>query len=99
MVESLGANRQQSGHRAGHAGPTKAAVRKGMKGDILLTTGGASWATMTMCRGVQGLRHCHRLLKIAMRPGKPFMYVRNGKLHVMGFPGNPVSALVTRGSS
>ena len=36
--------------------------------------------------------------KIAMRPGKPFMYGRKGKLHVMGLPGNPVSALVTRAS-
>jgi len=32
--------------------------------------------------------------KIAMRPGKPFMYGRKGKVHVMGLPGNPVSALV-----
>ena len=33
--------------------------------------------------------------KIALRPGKPFMYGRKGKTHVMGLPGNPVSALVT----
>jgi molybdopterin molybdotransferase len=33
--------------------------------------------------------------KIAMRPGKPFMYGRKGKTHVMGLPGNPVSALIT----
>ena len=32
--------------------------------------------------------------KIAMRPGKPFMYGRTGRQHVLGLPGNPVSALV-----
>ncbi len=32
--------------------------------------------------------------KIAMRPGKPFMYGRKARQHVMGLPGNPVSALV-----
>jgi molybdopterin molybdotransferase len=29
-----------------------------------------------------------------MRPGKPFMYGRKCKQHVLGLPGNPVSALV-----
>ena len=29
-----------------------------------------------------------------MRPGKPFMYGRKGRQHVMGLPGNPVSAMV-----
>ena len=29
-----------------------------------------------------------------MRPGKPFMYGRKGKQHMLGLPGNPVSALV-----
>jgi molybdopterin molybdotransferase len=32
--------------------------------------------------------------KIAMRPGKPFMYGRRKGQHVLGLPGNPVSALV-----
>ena len=33
--------------------------------------------------------------KIAMRPGKPVMYGRRRGQHVLGLPGNPVSALVT----
>ena len=32
--------------------------------------------------------------RIAMRPGKPLMVGRLGGMRVMGFPGNPVSALV-----
>ena len=33
--------------------------------------------------------------KIAMRPGKPLMHGRLGRVHALGLPGNPVSTLVT----
>ena len=32
--------------------------------------------------------------KIAMRPGKPLMHGHLGGMHVLGLPGNPVSAIV-----
>ncbi len=32
--------------------------------------------------------------KIAMRPGKPMLFGRLGAMHVLGLPGNPVSAYV-----
>ena len=32
--------------------------------------------------------------KIAMRPGRPMMHGRLGDMHVLGLPGNPVSAYV-----
>ncbi|MBS1180493.1 MAG: moeA [Proteobacteria bacterium] len=33
--------------------------------------------------------------KIAMRPGKPLMHGRIGRVHALGLPGNPVSTLIT----
>ena len=33
--------------------------------------------------------------KLAMRPGKPLMHGRLGRVHALGLPGNPVSTLVT----
>ncbi|PIO98692.1 gephyrin-like molybdotransferase Glp [Pleomorphomonas carboxyditropha] len=33
--------------------------------------------------------------KIAMRPGKPLMHGRLGRVHALGLPGNPVSTLIT----
>jgi molybdopterin molybdotransferase len=33
--------------------------------------------------------------KIAMRPGKPLMHGRFGRVHALGLPGNPVSTLIT----
>ena len=63
--------------------------------DILVTTGGASVGDHDFVREAllqAGVKL--RFWKIAMRPGKPFMYGRRGKQHVFGLPGNPVSALV-----
>lgn len=64
--------------------------------DVIVTIGGASVGDHDLVGPVladMGLSLA--FWKIAMRPGKPFMYGRKGKLHVMGLPGNPVSALVT----
>ncbi|HKN10221.1 MAG TPA: molybdopterin-binding protein, partial [Pseudomonadota bacterium] len=32
--------------------------------------------------------------KVALRPGRPMLHGRMGKMHVLGLPGNPVSAYV-----
>jgi molybdopterin molybdotransferase len=75
---------------------TIAAVKKGLSADILVTTGGASVGDHDYVQAA--FKACGVKIdfwKIAMRPGKPFMYGRKGRTHVMGLPGNPVSALVT----
>lgn len=74
---------------------TTRAVQKAQDADILVTTGGASVGDHDFVREAliqSGVRLA--FWKIAMRPGKPFMYGRRGRQHVMGLPGNPVSALV-----
>lgn len=75
---------------------TIAAIKKGLGADILLTTGGASVGDHDYVQ--EAFKACGvkiNFWKIALRPGKPFMYGRKDKTHVMGLPGNPVSALVT----
>ena len=95
MAESLGVEVINLGIVGDTLAATKAAVRKGLKADILLTTGGASVGDHDFVQ--EAFKACGIKIgfwKIAMRPGKPFMHGRKGKLHVMGLPGNPVSALV-----
>ncbi len=75
---------------------TKAAIRRGLGADVLMTTGGASVGDHDYVQ--EAFKACGVKIgfwKVALRPGKPFMYGRKGKTHVMGLPGNPVSALVT----
>ena len=70
-------------------------VKKAAQADILLTTGGASVGDHDYVQdALKASGVSVDFWKIAMRPGKPFMYGRKGHQHVMGLPGNPVSAQV-----
>ena len=71
------------------------AVRKASGAEILLTTGGASVGDHDLVQAAlktEGITL--DFWKIALRPGKPLMFARNGKQRILGLPGNPVSALV-----
>ena len=64
--------------------------------DLLVTIGGASVGDFDLVRQafeVSGFEH--GFYKVAMRPGKPLIFGRLGKLPVLGLPGNPVSAVIT----
>jgi molybdopterin molybdotransferase len=76
---------------------TVAAVRRAREGsaDVLVTTGGASVGDHDLIRpalSAEGM--AMSFWKVALRPGKPLMHGRLGRLHVLGLPGNPVSSFV-----
>ena len=74
---------------------TIAAIKKAARADILVTTGGASVGDHDYVQAAldqAGVKI--DFWKIAMRPGKPFMFGTKGKQRVLGLPGNPVAALV-----
>ncbi len=78
-------------------GETVAAIRSARqaKTDILLTTGGASVGDHDLVQkalAAEGL--ALSFWKVALRPGRPMMHGRLGAMHVLGVPGNPVSAYV-----
>ncbi|HRE60573.1 MAG TPA: molybdopterin molybdotransferase MoeA [Micropepsaceae bacterium] len=63
--------------------------------DLLVTLGGASVGDHDLVKpALEGLGFRADFWKIAMRPGKPLSFGTLGKAHVMGIPGNPVSAYV-----
>jgi molybdopterin molybdotransferase len=71
------------------------AIRKAEGADVLLTTGGASVGDHDLVQAslkAEGIGL--DFWKIALRPGKPLMFARDGKRRILGLPGNPVSALV-----
>jgi molybdopterin molybdotransferase len=71
------------------------AARGAAGSDLIVTSGGASVGAHDLVRDAlapAGLELA--FWKIAMRPGKPFMFGRVGATPLLGLPGNPVSALV-----
>jgi molybdopterin molybdotransferase len=76
---------------------TVAAVRRAreLRSDILVTTGGASVGDYDLVQKAlekEGL--ALSFWKVALRPGRPMLHGRLGMMHVLGLPGNPVSAYV-----
>ena len=63
--------------------------------DILVTSGGASvgdYDLVQQALAAEGMSLS--FWKVALRPGRPLMHGRLGDMHVLGLPGNPVSAYV-----
>jgi molybdopterin molybdotransferase len=76
---------------------TVAAIRRAraLEVDVLVTTGGASVGDYDLVHkafAIEGL--AVSFWKVALRPGRPLMHGRLGPVHVLGLPGNPVSAFV-----
>lgn len=71
------------------------AAEKAMDADLLVTTGGVSVGDHDLVQKAFGqIGFAADFWQVAMRPGKPLLFGRIGRLPVLGFPGNPVSALV-----
>ena len=95
MAQHFGADVINLGIVRDSLAATMRAIAKAREADILVTSGGASVGDHDFVQ--EALKRSGVKIdfwKIAMRPGKPFMYGRRGRQHVMGLPGNPVSALV-----
>jgi molybdopterin molybdotransferase len=97
MARAEGAEVIDLGVVADRLEDTVAAIRqaRAQNADILLTSGGASVGDYDL---VQKALTAEGLVlsfwKVAMRPGRPLMHGRLGEMHVLGVPGNPVSAFV-----
>jgi molybdopterin molybdotransferase len=76
---------------------TVEAIRKARasEADVLVTTGGASVGDYDLVqRGLKAEGLEMSFWRVALRPGRPMMNGRLGAMHVLGLPGNPVSAYV-----
>jgi len=64
--------------------------------DVVVTTGGASVGEWDLVKSAfQALGGTVEFWKVAVRPGKPFIFGGWREKFLFGLPGNPVSALVT----
>ena len=97
MMHSEGADVIDLGIAPDRLDETVAAVRRARAAgaDVLVTTGGASVGDYDLVQkafAAEGMTLS--FWKVAMRPGRPLMHGRIGEMHVLGLPGNPVSAFV-----
>jgi molybdopterin molybdotransferase len=64
--------------------------------DAVITSGGVSVGEMDFVRrAFEAVGGKLQFWKVAIRPGRPFVFGRHRKKLLFGLPGNPVSALVT----
>ena len=78
-------------------GATRAALEHALaECDILVTCGGVSVGEMDFVKSAFEQLGGHlEFWKVAMKPGRPFVFGRRGDKLLFGLPGNPVSAFVT----
>lgn len=73
----------------------RAAVERGLEGDVLVTSGGVSVGPHDLVRRVEQELGVEEVFwRVAVKPGKPVSFGVRGRTLVFGLPGNPVSALV-----
>jgi molybdopterin molybdotransferase len=73
-----------------------AAIKRGIKNRVLVITGGVSVGEHDLVKEV--LREFGakiEIWRVAVKPGKPFLFGNISECLVFGLPGNPVSAFVT----
>jgi molybdopterin molybdotransferase len=71
-------------------------LRRGLESDALLVSGGVSVGDRDLVKpALRALGAEIDLWRVALKPGKPFLFGRVGGCAVFGLPGNPVSAFVT----
>src|ERR1051325_17832 len=64
--------------------------------DLVVTSGGVSVGEMDFIkRAFEEIGGELQFWKVAIKPGRPFVFGRQGDKFLFGLPGNPVSALVT----
>src|SRR4051794_9751917 len=74
---------------------TRAALDRGLTGDVLVTSGGVSVGPHDLVRRALGDLGAEEIFwRVAVRPGKPVAFAARGRTLVFGLPGNPVSSLV-----
>ena len=90
-----GAEVEQLEPVADDEGALRAALERGLRADVLISSGGVSVGPHDLVRAVGGELGVEEVFwRVAVKPGKPVSFGVRGRSLVFGLPGNPVSALV-----
>ena len=83
-------------HCADDAQEIEDAFRAATTFDVLIISGGVSVGARDLVKpALAAIGASLDLLRVAVKPGKPFLFGRAGSCLIFGLPGNPVSAYMT----
>lgn len=97
MVHDAGGRTVDLGIARDNFGSLEQAILQAEKAgaDVLVTLGGASVGDHDLVQSALTARGMELgFWRIAMRPGKPLIFGRLGRMIILGLPGNPVSSMV-----
>lgn len=96
MLEETGVEAVDLGTIGDDADLLRAAVgRAAVEADVIVTSGGVSMGDYDLIKTVLAAETRIELIKVAMKPGKPFAFGLIDGRPFFGLPGNPVSVLVS----
>jgi len=96
LLEKCGAEVVMVTHCPDRAAEIEAAVRAGSACDVMIITGGVSVGARDLVKpALAAIGASLDLWRVAVKPGKPFLFGRADGCAIFGLPGNPVSAFVT----
>ena len=96
LLELCGATITSTGRCSDDAGSLQKEFLVAAKNEILIVTGGVSVGEHDLVQAaLRKLGAKIDIWRVAIKPGKPFLFGILGSCFVFGLPGNPVSAFVT----
>jgi len=96
LVQRCGAVAESVQHCADDREALTKAIQSASKGHVLIITGGVSVGEHDLVQStLRDLGARIDIWRVAIKPGKPFLFGRIGDCAVFGLPGNAVSAFVT----
>ncbi|HVF70183.1 MAG TPA: gephyrin-like molybdotransferase Glp [Chthoniobacterales bacterium] len=96
LAGKCGASVTDVAHCPDAAEAIEAAIRAGLQSDVVILLGGVSVGARDLVKpALQAAGAETELWRVAVKPGKPFLFGRAGPCAIFGLPGNPVSAFVT----
>jgi molybdopterin molybdotransferase len=96
LLQTCGVDVVSVTHCADRAEEIERAIRAGIAQDVMIITGGVSVGARDFVKeSLTASGATLDLWRVAVKPGKPFLFGRAGDCAIFGLPGNPVSAFVT----
>jgi molybdopterin molybdotransferase len=96
LVEKWGGTVARVRRCRDEAAAIESAFREALSFEALIVLGGVSVGARDLVKpALQAIGADTDLWRVAVKPGKPFLFGRAGQCAIFGLPGNPVSAFVT----